>query len=185
MNSPTFSSNVRRLVRTAIFASLSLFAVTAAQAAGIKSERLLATIIKQTPESTIVPAGEQMKRAEAAAAEIQGASAFWGVGRSMEPLYTSKTAIVIAPVKYKELKKGMTVVYMNSRGRMVAHSLIGDLPKGWIAQGVGNAEEDDDLVTKDNLVGVIIGAYAEAHSELRVALTKDLVAKGRLVASRT
>jgi len=91
----------------------------------------------------------------------------------------------VAPINFKELKKGMTVVYISSRGRMVAHSLIGDIPKGWIAQGVGNAEEDDDLVTKHNLVGVIVGAYAEAHSEFRVALTKDLVAKGRLVATRT
>lgn len=185
MNSPRVAATLNRLVRGTVLLGLGLLAVTAAQAAGIKSERLLASIIKQTPESTIVTAGEQMKRAEAAAAEIQGASAFWGVGSSMEPLFTSRTAIVVAPINFKELKKGMTVVYINSRGRMVAHSLIGDLPKGWIAQGVGNAEEDDDLVTKHNLVGVIVGAYAEAHSEFRVALTKDLVAKGRLVATRT
>ena len=185
MNSPRFSNHLTRLVRGAAFLGLSLLVASAAQAAGIKSERLLASIVKQTPESTIVAAGEQMKRAEAAAAQIEGGYAFWGVGSSMEPLFTSHTAVVVAPVKFKELKKGMTVVYMNSRGRMVAHSLVGDLPKGWIAQGVGNAEEDDDLVTKDNLIGVIVGAFADAHSEYRVALTKDLVAKGRLVASRT
>ncbi len=185
MNSPRLAAALSRIVRGTVLFIVSLLAVTATEAAGIKSERLLASIIKLTPESTIVTAGEQMKRAEAAAAEIQGASAFWGVGSSMEPLFTSRTAIVVAPINFKELKKGMTVVYVNSRGRMVAHSLIGDLPKGWIAQGVGNAKEDDDLVTKHNLVGVIVGAYAEAHSEFRVALTKDLVAKGRLVASRT
>jgi hypothetical protein len=159
--------------------------VVSAQAAGIKSERLLASIIKQTPESTLVTAGEQMKRAEAAAAEIPGAAAFWGVGQSMEPLYANRTAIVVAPINFKELKKGMTVVYISSSGRMVAHSLTGDLPKGWIAQGVNNDEEDDDLVTKENLVGVIVQAFAETHSEYRVALTKTLVAKGRLTASRT
>ena len=185
MNSPRLAQHFSRLVRGISLAGLSVLAMGAAQAAGIKSERLLASIVKQTPESTLVGAGEQMKRAEAAAAGIPGASAFWGVGKSMEPLFTSRTAIVVAPVNFKDLKKGMTVVYINGRGRMVAHSLIGDLPKGWIAQGVGNAEEDDDLVTKQNLVGVIVGAYAEAHSEFRVALTKDLIAKGRLVASRT
>ncbi len=185
MNSPRVARTFSHLLRGALFLGLSLTAVTAAQAAGIKSERLLAAIIKQTPDSVIVTAGEQMKRAEAAAAQIEGGYAFWGVGKSMEPLFTSRTAIVVAPAKFKDLKKGMTVVYMNSRGRMVAHSLVGDLPKGWIAQGVGNAEEDDDLVTKDNLIGVIIGAFAEAPSDFRVALTKDLVAKGRLVATRT
>jgi hypothetical protein len=153
--------------------------------AGITSERLLTAILKETPESKLVPAGSQFKAAEAAAAEIRGGVAFFGIGKSMEPLFASRTAIVVAPIQFKELKKGMTVVYMNSRGRMVAHSLKGDLPKGWIAQGVGNDEEDDDLVTKSNLIGVIVGAYAEAESEFRVALTKQLVAKGRLVAARS
>jgi len=156
-----------------------------AHAAGIKSERLLASIIKETPKAMLVSRGQEMNRAEAAAAVISGAAAFWGVGESMEPLYTSRTAIVVAPVKFKELKKGMTVVYLNRRGRMVAHALTGDIPQGWIAQGVNNDEEDDDVVTKDNLIGVIVQAFAEMHSEYRVALTKQLVAKGRLTANQT
>lgn len=171
------------VVRVAVLAG----AVAAAgrASAAIKSERLLAAILKHTPESTLVAPGEQMKRADAAAADIPGASTFWGVGRSMEPLYPSGTAVVVAPIRFKELQKGMTVLYVNRRGRMVAHSLTGDLPKGWIAQGVNNDEEDDDLVTRENLVGVIVGAFSEIQSEHRVALTKQLVAKGRLVASRT
>ena len=169
----------------ATLAALALGAAQAALGDGIKSERLLAAILRETPESVLVPAGQQLARAEAVAAEIYGASAFFGVGRSMEPLFASGTAIVVAPVHYKELKKGMSVVYINSRGRMVAHSLIGDLPKGWIAQGVGNDEEDDDLVTKENLVGVIVEAFAEMPSDFRVTLTKTLVAKGRLAANRT
>jgi hypothetical protein len=159
---------------------LFCFVASQAQAAGIKSERLLAAIIKETPKPVLVSRGQEMKQAEAAAAEIPGASAFWGVGASMEPLYASHTAIVVAPVKFKALKKGMTVVYINSNGRMVAHSLTGDIPKG-----LNNAEEDDDLVTKENLVGVIVQAYAEMHSEYRVALTKQLVAKGRLAANQS
>ena len=178
--------HVAARVRHTIFAVL--FAVAAApavNAAGIRSERLLASILKQTPESTIVPAGEQLKRAEQAAADIPGAGAFWGVGDSMAPLFTNETAIVVAPIPFKDLKKGMTVVYISSRGNMVAHSLTGDMPEGWVAQGVGNAKEDDELVTKENLVGVIVQAYAAAESDFRVTMTKQLIAKGRLVASRT
>jgi hypothetical protein len=178
MKSLRTASFCSRFVRGAVL--IALFGFAASAQANIKSERLLASILQQTPASTLVPAGEQMKRAEAAAAKIQGAEAFWGVGASMEPLFASRTAIVVAPVKFKDLKKGMTVVYMSRSGRMVAHSLTGDLPKGWIAQGVNNDKEDDDLVTKDNLIGVIVQAYSESHSEYRVALTKDLVAKGRL-----
>lgn len=162
---------------------LALFAATAN--ARIKSERLLAAIIKQTPASTLVSPGKQIKAAEAAAAEIPGAEAMWGVGESMEPLYATHTAIVVAPIEFKHLKKGMTVVYMNHRGEMVAHSLTGDVPKGWIAQGVNNDEEDDDLVTADNLIGVIVKAYSEVHSEFRTLLAKQLIAKGRLPAGQS
>lgn len=178
-------SSLRRLARCASLAVIAWYATAAAAAAGIKSERLLAAIVKETPESKLVTAGSQLKAAETAAAEIPGAVAFYGVGSSMEPLFASRTAVVVAPVPFKNLRKGMTVVYMNSRGRMVAHSLTGDLPKGWIAQGVGNDKEDDDLVTARNLIGVIVDAYAEAASDFRVALTKELVAKGRIAATRT
>src|SRR5689334_12691691 len=173
MNSTNSLSTGGRAIRAAFFLTISL-AAASSYAVGIKSERLLASIIKSTPKATLVERGQEMNKAEAAAAEIPGATAFWGVGESMEPLYTSHTAIVVAPVKFKELKKGMTVVYVNRRGRMVAHSLTGDLPKGWIAQGVNNDEEDDDLVTKDNLVGVIVQAYSEMNSEFRVTLAKQL-----------
>jgi hypothetical protein len=183
MKSTPRTNRFSRLTRGVVFVATLLGAVSAQ--AGIKSERLLAAIIKHTPNATIVTAGEQIKAAEKVAATIPGAEAMWGVGDSMEPLYSTHTAIVVAPVEYKNLQKGMTVVYMNSRGNMVAHSLTGDLPKGWIAQGVANDEEDDDLVTADNLIGVIVGAFAENHSDFRTMLTKQLIAKGRLPAGQS
>jgi hypothetical protein len=183
MKSPQRIHQLARLARAAVFVAVGFVATTAS--AGIKSERLLAAIIKHTPASTIVTDGQQFKLAEKAAATIPGAEAMWGVGDSMEPLYSSHTAIVVAPVGFKDLQKGMTVVYMNSRGRMVAHSLTGDLPKGWIAQGVNNDEEDDDLVTQANLIGVIVQAYSEIHSDFRTALAKQLIAKGRLPANQS
>lgn len=176
----SFRGNILRTIILTI-----VLGTVRAGAAGITSERLLSAVVTRTPESTLVPAGQQMKRAEAAAAQIPGAMAFWGVGQSMEPLYASGTAMVVAPIAFKDLQKGMTVLYTNRQGRMIAHVLTGSLPKGWIAQGLNNDEEDDDLVTKENLVGVIVEAYAEARSAVRVALTKELIAKGRLVASRT
>jgi hypothetical protein len=79
------------------------------------------------------------------------------------------------------------VVYLNSRGRMVAHSLTGDLPKGWIAQGVNNDKEDDDLVTKRNLVGVIVKAFSASESDFRISTTQRLASKSKpvLVASNS
>ncbi len=174
-----------RLLACRVLVALVLVCVATTARAGIKSERLLAAILKQTPEAELVPAGQQLSRADAAAARIWGASAFWGVGKSMEPLFPSRTAIVVAPINFTDLEKGMTVVYINRHGQMVAHSLTGDVPKGWIAQGVNNAREDDDLVTRRNLVGVIVQAYAEIESPWRVALTEELVAKGRLPAGNS
>lgn len=180
-----FSSRHRLtdVLRTVVL--MALAAAGSAVYAGSLSERTLAAIVKETPDTLLVPEGEQLKRAEAAAGEIFGAAAFYGVGHSMEPLFADGTAIVVAPIDFRELKKGMSVVYINSRGRMVAHSLVGDLPKGWIAQGVGNDEEDDDLVTRANLVGVIVQAFAAAPSEFRVALTQRLLARGRLAPGRS
>jgi hypothetical protein len=183
MNPAHASSQLLRGMRGLIFLAVC-FGASVAQA-GIKSERLLAAILKQTPASTLVAPGQQMKQAEELAAGITGAQVLWGVGESMEPLYTSRTAVVVAPIAFKDLEKGMTVVYLSRRGTMVAHSLTGDLPKGWIAQGVNNDEEDDDLVTKNNLVGVIVQAFSEMPSTDRVALTKQLIAKGRLAADHS
>ena len=60
------------------------------------------------------------------AAQIKDAITLWGVGQSMEPLYAANTAVVVAPIKYDNVKKGMTVVYVKRNGRRVAHSVIGE-----------------------------------------------------------
>jgi hypothetical protein len=188
MQNTSTASRTRSLLRQLSRAAVVVAAFCAVSAqAGIKSEKFLAAILAQTPAATIVSHGQQLKEAEKAAAQIPGAEALWGVGSSMEPLYASNTAIIVAPVKFEELKRGMTVVYMNSRGRMVAHSLKGDMPKGWIAQGVNNDREDDDLVTRRNLIGVIVKAYSASDSDFRIETAKSLATKGRptLVASRT
>lgn len=175
----------RLLCRVALCCVVGGVGAVSASAEGIKSERLLSAILTNTPTSILVPGGKQWQRAEVAASEIRGAIAFWGVGESMEPLFPHHTAIVVAPMAFSELKKGMTVVYVTRTGRMVAHSLIGDVPAGWIAQGINNVEEDEELVTRENLVGVIVEAYSDIPSARRTALFNDLVAKRRITRART
>lgn len=128
--------------------------------AGISSPRLLAAIAAQTPAATRVERGTELQRAGVAAAAIPGAEIFQGVGASMEPLFPRATAVVVAPVEFRNLRKGMTVVYRDRQGRRVAHALTGDVPQGWVAQGVHNDFEDDELVTPQNLVGVVVQAFA-------------------------
>ncbi len=157
------STNSRRVFhrgfRASVMAAAALLALPVG-AAGITSARAFAAITRETPRATFVAPGRQMERAALAAAAIPGATACWGVGGSMAPLYPERTAVVVAPVKFAALKRGMTVVYVDRGGHTVAHALVGDLPQGWVAQGVNNDWEDDDLVTPQNLLGVIVRAYA-------------------------
>ena len=148
--------------------------------AGIKSDRTLAAIISQTPSPRLVVEGSQLKTAEAAAAVLPGAQAFWGIGRSMEPLYATNTAIVVQEIDYEHLKKGMTVVYLKSTGVRVCHSVVGETTGGYLVQGVNNDEEDAELVTPGNFIGVIVQAYASADTAFRADTEKRLVAKGKV-----
>ena len=95
-----------------VLAALVIGAVGSAAQAGIKSERLLAAIIQQTPAPRLVAEGEQLRTAEKIAAQLPAAHALLGVGTSMEPLYASNTAVVVQTINYENLKKGMTVVYV-------------------------------------------------------------------------
>jgi signal peptidase I len=148
--------------------------------AGIKSDRQLAAIITQTPAPQIVAEGSQMKIADQAAAAITGAQAFWGIGQSMQPLYNPNTAIVVRPIAYKDIKKGMTLVYTKRNGHVVAHSVIGEDAQGYVVQGVNNDEADRESVNERNLIGVVVAAYASSDSALRIELARQLVSKGRL-----
>lgn len=154
--------------------------------AGIKSERTLAAIIQRTPAPRLVAEGSQLKTAEKVAATLPGAQALWGIGRSMEPLYATNTAVVVQEIDYDDLKKGMTVVYVKSSGRRVAHSIVGETRGGFLVQGVNNDEEDAELVTPDNFIGVITQAFASADTVFRAETEKRLAAKGKIrVSDRT
>lgn len=171
--------NNRRIARL-LLTTLLVAGSALAASAGIKSERVLAAIIARTPAPRLVAEGAQLKTAEQFAATLPRAHALWGIGRSMEPLYAPNTAVVVQEINYEDLKKGMTVVYVKSNGRRVAHSIVGETRGGFLVQGVNNDEEDAELVTPENFVGVITQAFASADSVFRAETTKRLTAKGKI-----
>jgi signal peptidase I len=173
---------VKNAARTArlLLTTLVVAGYALAAQAGIKSERTLAAIISRTPAPRLVEEGHQLKTAQAAAAALPGAQAFWGIGRSMEPLYATNTAIVIQAIDYEHIKKGMTVVYLKSTGVRVCHSVVGETTGGYLVQGVNNDAEDAELITPDNLIGVIVQAYASADTAFRADTEKRLAAKGKV-----
>jgi hypothetical protein len=111
-----------------------------------------------------------------------------GEGSSMEPFYTAGTALVVRAGGYDNLRPGSPVVYANRRGVAVAHMLVERTPAGWVAVGLNNDGADSDLVTPDNLVGMITHAYAASTGPLpknvaaRIALAEQ-VRRGPKVAS--
>jgi len=106
------------------------------------------------------------KDAEMLAARDPGRTALVGGGTSMNPVYGDNTMLVAVPIDFKDLQAGMYVVYINRNNRRVAHRLVAKESKGWRAQGLNNPEEDNDLVTPENLIGVIYASLTheeEAH----------------------
>ena len=178
-------SSSRRFSTFVTLAACLLAAAPGARGA-IQSERLLAAIITRTPAPRLVAEGRQMQQAEAAAARLPGARAFYGVGQSMEPLYAPRTAIVVVAADFEKLQKGVTVVYLNSRGVRVAHAIVGETRGGYLVRGVNNATEDPELVTPDNYLGTVTQAYASTDTAFRTDTEHRLAAKNLLrVSSRS
>ena len=169
---------VARVTRAAVVLTSLIFGLATQAEAGIKSQRQLALILNRTPAPHLVTEGEQLKQAEKMAAQIKDAIALMGIGQSMEPLYAANTAVVVAPIQYDNIKKGMTVVYVKRNGRRVAHSVIGETRDGYIVQGVNNDEADAEAVNERNLIGVIVEAYASSNSTLRNSFTQKIATQG-------
>jgi hypothetical protein len=105
------------------------------------------------------------KDAEAIAALAPGRSEVIGAGDSMKPVYGENTILVLSKISYDELKPGMNVVYMNKRAKLVVHQTLVREAKGWRVQGINNAREDPERVTRENLVGVVYASLSYSDDE--------------------
>ena len=169
--------SVFSVVRLGAALVLAMGALVFSGCTSLSVQRDFDTIVSMVPAPTLVTPGREFRAAETAASRITGAQAFSGAGDSMKPIYASGTALVVMPCDYRQLQRGMPVVYVNHRGQGVAHVLINEVGTGWIAQGVNNADEDNDLVTAGNLVGVITQAYASADTPLRREIARRVALK--------
>jgi hypothetical protein len=109
----------------------------------------------KTPPSANVAKLQAWNDAEMLVQRGQGRTAAAGAGTSMLPIYGDNTMLVINSVPYDSLQPGMTVAYMNSRGVEVVHKLVGKVSRGWRVAGLNNEEADAELVTPENLIGVV------------------------------
>ncbi|ACB74986.1 S24/S26 family peptidase [Opitutus terrae] len=148
----------------------------------------LTLFVENAPLPTLVARGGELTAAQAEARRHRGSFAVLGEGSSMEPVYVAGTALVIRAGGYQTLRPGMPVVYANTRGVSVAHMVVEQTNYGWVAVGLNNESHDSELVTADNLVGVITHAFASQTGSLpqevaaRMALN-DQIRRGAKVAS--
>jgi hypothetical protein len=181
MNSTTRSRQNANLLRTGFGLVLAAAGLLCGGCATTYNPaKNLELFTRTAPLPQLVDAAKPLDAAEAAAAKCEGDFALHGVGESMAPVYLPGTAVVVHPCNFKALRKGQAVVYLNRRGRYVAHMLVEEMPKGWFAIGLNAAEPDDDLVTTDNLVGVIKEAYAAADTPFRADIAQRIALRDGL-----
>lgn len=77
-------------------------------------------------------------------------------GISMEPVLSENTVILMRPIEFDDLDAGMIVGYQAKDGSRVIHKLVRRAGnEAWIAKGINNPGEDRELVTRENLLGVL------------------------------
>ena len=122
------------------------------------------TIAPVAPPSSTVTRGSAR---EVASTIVEGGPnriSGMGHGASMAPLYGENTRLVLAPIDFEELEKGMIVAYRDYRGTRVVHKLAFKQGKSWVAVGLNNDAYDRERVTPENLLGVV---YAVINSAPR------------------
>jgi hypothetical protein len=78
----------------------------------------------------------------------------------MKPVYGENTILVISKIAFEDLKPAMNVVYTNKRGKLVVHQVVSREAAGWRVQGINNAKEDRERVTRENLMGVVYASLS-------------------------
>ncbi len=106
---------------------------------------------------TRVPLSQALADAQHIAAMRRGWQVFLAKGDSMVPQINNTTLLLLASATYSELQPGMTVIYRDAVGDLVAHRVIEQTPDGWVAQGLNNGRPDPQKVTAQNLQGIVFG----------------------------
>ncbi len=147
----TFISHLavaRRAVRPGLVGAAMALGAVFASSGCVTSE-------PDTAPSADVTVDEAWSDAKAIAGREPGRVPVVGTGASMQPVYGENTMLVITPIKFEELKEGMTVAYVNRSGVRIVHVLEQKVSGGWRVRGFNNELEDSELVTPGNLIGVI------------------------------
>ena len=124
----------------------------------------------KSPRPVAITEPEAWQRASALAEATPGAFVLVGGGESMQPLYASGTILVMQLCAYEKLERGQTALYRNKLSKVVAHVLVAKARDGWRSTGLNNRIHDMEPVVAENLVGVIIAAFAPVRERTGLQL---------------
>ncbi len=100
-----------------------------------------------------------------------------GTGESMMPLYRDHSVLIVRFDPISTLRPGMTVVFVDERGKRVAHALVRQQGRGWITKGIGNSACDMVGVTEANYVGVVVKVFEPAGNPMLALIEEDRLAR--------
>lgn len=153
---PAQPATVPAATPAANIASAKPVAPPAPQALPTPTREATAKLVPSTNTSRV----QAWKDAELVASMGEGRASAAGSGGSMQPVFGSNTMVVISKIAYEDLKPGMTVAYMSRKGHQVVHQILEKKARGWRVQGLNNENVDLELVTRENLLGVIYASFA-------------------------
>jgi hypothetical protein len=143
------------------FSGLLIFmAATVAGSAKSRATYIAGHYVAGSPAAEFRPLAEARQLAKAVVASAPGAFVMRGQGQSMQPLYPDGTLLVVQPVPYENLTRGMTVVFQSPDQRSITHVLVAKTADGWRTSGLNNRRADFLPVNARSLRGVVIAAYA-------------------------
>ena len=126
--------------------------------------------VAASPTPRYLPSSMAWNAAREAAAQLGNAAILAGSGKSMEPLYTSGTLMVVQRSGFHELARGQTVIYRNRTNQTVAHVLIAKCGDGWRVAGLNNPRHDGEGVNERNFLGLVVAAITPVSDQSVVSL---------------
>ena len=80
-------------------------------------------------------------------------------GESMAPFFGEHSILVYGPEDFSRIQPGMTVVFDDGAGDLVAHRVLQLEKAGLWTRGTNNFRKDPALVTEENFRGVVIAVF--------------------------
>lgn len=147
-----------------LFALLVLLSATVTGIAKSRATYIAGHYVAGSPTAEFRPLAEARHLAKTVVASAPGAFVMRGQGQSMQPLYPDGTLLVVQPIAYENLTRGMTVVFQSPDQRSITHVLVAKTANGWRTSGLNNRQPDFLPINSHRIRGVVIAAYAVVES---------------------